>query len=107
MKIDSIQAQNVYQSYQNDGVKAADSRNAAASVDNEATKKDTLELSTQASSLRDARALSTKADAAGDGGEHARRLAAVKAAVADGTYHVEAREVTRSLLKGTVFDRRA
>lgn len=100
MKIDGVSAQDIYKCYQN-GPRKSDGGQSAA----EEKRMDHVEISTQASDLKDAESLRDRSSGENDTA-HAARLAEVKNKIDSGTYNVSAKDVAVSIAKGIHFDRR-
>lgn len=96
MRIDSVNAQSLYNSYQD--IKKPDTAAAAAGIQG----RDTVEISAQAAGMRDA--LTCKAGSENGTDAHTERIAAVKQQIDAGTYRVDAKDVAQSILRGSRLD---
>lgn len=98
MKINGIQAQNIYEKYQN--IQQGGQSKAA---DAQKDRGDTLELSAGAADLKEAGSLANRASAA-DTTDRAAKIADIKNRIDAGTYSVSSADVAKSVLRGRVFD---
>ncbi|MDR3553078.1 MAG: flagellar biosynthesis anti-sigma factor FlgM [Clostridia bacterium] len=102
MKVNGIQAQNIYESYQknlkqDEAVKDSSSQKAQG---------DTLELSPGAADLQEAGTFARKTSDDGDT-QRTARITDIKNQIDAGTYNVSSQDVARSVLKGMIMDQKA
>lgn len=112
MKIDSIQIQNTYGAYAGGASDASGEngrRRAGAALDDElgAAQQDRVELSSQAVHMADAQKMAPKVTGDDDGASREAKVAQLRSLVESGQYSVSSKDVARSILVGTFYDREA
>lgn len=107
MKINSFQAQDIYNSYSKASQVASGDKTATSAV-NASKHGDKLEISEKGktASLIEAEGLAKKAIAPENHAQRAKKVSEIKNLVQSGNYNISSSEVARSILKGNLFDQR-
>lgn len=102
MKVNGIQMQNIYESYQSNLHK----NETTAAQGDESGNRDTLKISPRASGLKEAGALAGKMPRESDASRSV-RIQDVKNRIDAGTYDVSSKTVAKAVLKGMYLDEKA
>lgn len=107
MKIDGLQAGNIYQSFADKTTSAAAAGTSSSAVAREGSVTDRVEISAKASDMQQARQLVSRSRTAEITGDRQTRIDEIRSQIMSGQYQVPAEDVARSILLGGNLDTRA
>ena len=112
MKIDNIQIQNTYGAFTggaSDASSESSRRRSDAALDAESgtVQQDRVEISSRAVHMADAQKMAAKISNDEDTFSREEKVARLRSLVENGQYSVSTKDVARSILVGTFFDRKA